>query len=84
MTGKDLTLFIINNNLMDVEVEIKPDDNGIFQTAEKTAVNLGISTTSVLDMARLGIIDSIDVDGELYFYKNIDLQQAIKNKKEIV
>lgn len=87
MTGKDLILFIINNNLMNTEFGIDESVDGMFMNAEKTAIKLGVSTSSLLDMARLGIIDSVDVDGKKYFCKNIDLSAlriGTKFKKEIV
>ena len=80
MTGKDLVLFIINNNLLDTEIGLDPDDKSLFLNAEQTSMKLGISTSSLLDMAKLGIIDSVDIDGKKYFYKDIDLSSIRKER----
>lgn len=73
MTGKDVVLFIINNDLLNVEV----NDNlsGLFISSSEAAVKLGISTTSLEDMIKIGVIDHVKIDDIYYVSKNIDLKQ---------
>ena len=71
MTGKDLVLFIINNDLLDVEITAKFSD--LFITVEEAAVKLGISTTSLIDMIRLGLVDYVAFDDVIYLYKDVTL-----------
>ena len=80
MTGKDIILFIINNNLINEEFGMDDRDDGAFMTTEEASVKLGISISSLLDMVKLGIIDSLDVNGQKYFYKNIDLTSLRKER----
>ena len=78
MTGKDLVLFIINHDLLDVEINTKV--TSLFLTVEEAAVKLGISTTSLLDMINLGIVDSILFNDTIYVPKDIQLK-SLKNKQ---
>jgi len=72
MTGKDLVLFILNNDLLDEQIEdIKLNDS--FLTIKEAAIKLGIGYNSLSDMIKLGLVDHIDIDGETYVHKNIDL-----------
>ena len=75
MTGKDLILFIINHDLLDVDMasHIKCSFSDLFLTVEEAAVKLGISTTSLLDMIRLGIIDYVAFDDVIYLHKDVTL-----------
>ena len=73
MTGKDLVLFLINNDLLDKELGPKVSD--LFLSTSEAAVKLGISTTSMDDMVKLGIINHIKIDGVTYVSDHIDLKQ---------
>lgn len=73
ITGKDLVLLIIKNDLMNEKINISVTD-ALFLTAEQAAVELGISTSSLLDMANLGVIDSVIIGDTRYFRKDIDLK----------
>lgn len=72
MTGKELILFILNHNLLDVKMDGSTVHN-LFMTIEQAAVKFGIGTNSVNDMIRLGLIDSVEFDGETYIYKGVVL-----------
>lgn len=80
ISGKDLMLLILKYDLMDSMFDASITDDSIFMSTEQTAVKLGISTTSLLDMANLGLIDSVDIDGKKYFYKDIDLSSIRKER----
>ena len=73
MTGKDLVLFIINHNLLDVEINSKVSD--LFLTTSEAAVKLGISTISLEDMIKLGIIDHIKFNNTVYVSRDIELSK---------
>ena len=72
MTGKDLVLFILKNDLLDVEID-GTDTNSLFLTIEDAAVKLGVSTTSLQDMIKIGVVDYIEFNNEIYLYKNVSL-----------
>lgn len=71
MTGKDLVLFMINHDLLDVEIDTQI--TSLFLTVEEAAVKLGISTTSLSDMIKLGVVDSITFNDTTYVSKDIEL-----------
>ena len=71
MTGKDLVLFIINHNLLDVEINKNICD--LFLTVEEAAVKMGVGTNSILDMIRIGLIDYVAFNDKIYLYKDVDL-----------
>lgn len=80
MTGKDLIMFILKYNLENVELGFDIPDGGEFITVEKAAVKLGISTTSLQDMIKLGLIDHIEIGESIYLHKDIDLS-SIKRRE---
>lgn len=79
MTGRDLVLYIINNDLLDVEMDAKAKE--LFMTVEEAAVKLGISTTSLQDMLKLGLIDYVIFDEVAYIHKDVQLA-SLHNKKQ--
>lgn len=72
MTGKDLVLFIIKHDLLDVKIDSKMKD--YFLTINEAAVELGISVASLEDMIKLGIVDTIVFNEEIYLYKDVKLR----------
>ena len=74
MTGKDLILFIANHNLFDVELN-KNTIKDLFLTIDEAAIKMKISTTSLLDMIRIGIIDYIEINDKIYLHKDVTLMQ---------
>lgn len=80
MTGKDAILLILKYDLLNERIEVSVDDKGMFLTAQQAAVKLGISTVSLLDMAKIGLVDSIEIEGEKYFWKGIDLSSIGKER----
>lgn len=69
MTGRDLILFILENNLENEEV-IK---DGVFMwlmSEDEAAIkfNVGVSTIRVYNT--LGMLDGIEIKGKLYFLRN--------------
>ena len=79
LTGKDLVLLIINNDLLDVVLEDIMIDNTIFLTVEEAAVKLGVSTNSLLDMYKLGLVPGFELGNKIYFDKDIKLS-SIKRR----
>lgn len=79
MTGKDMILFILNHDLVNKKID------GIalketFLTVDQAAIKFGIGTNSMKDMIRLGLIDSVEFDGETYVYKDVVLPTSIKRR----
>lgn len=74
MTGKDWIIFILNNNLLNEDIEdLKVNDS--FLTLQQAAVKLGVGTNSLLDMIKLGLVDHVKFDGEIYLHKNVQLSK---------
>lgn len=72
MTGKELIIFILNYNLLDINLEdwLLSDS---FLTLEQASVKLGIGTDSLSDMVRLGLVDHAEINGQIYLHKDIQL-----------
>lgn len=79
MTGKDLVLYIIKNNLLDANLDVQL--RNVFFTVEEAAVKMGISVASLQDMLKLGLIDYLVFDEVIYLHKDVLLTSI---KKEIV
>lgn len=72
MTGKELIIFILNNDLLDAEIE-DLRFNDAFYTVEAAAIKLHVGTNSLMDMIKLGLVDHVKFDGQIYIPKNVDL-----------
>lgn len=77
MTGKELMLFILENNLTDVE--LLPDETflvcveDMFLTKEEAACKLGIGIESLCCMYKLNLISGVVINGEIFFPKDVKL-----------
>lgn len=80
LTGRDLVLLIINNNLLDVVLDDVVIDDTLFLTVDEAAVKLGIGTKSLLDMYKLGIVPGFELGNKIYFDKDIELSSIKKEK----
>ena len=80
ITGKDIVMFILKHDLENVVFNFDIDDFGEFITVEKAAVKLGVSTTSLHDMIKLGIIDYIEIGENVYLHKDINLSSIRKER----
>lgn len=80
MKCKDLVIFIIKHDLLDEKIN-SLKLNQLFLSLEEAAVKMGISTTSLLDMIKLGIFDYIMLDNKIYLHKDVQLTSC---KKETV
>ena len=61
-----------------IEVNIADFDlarSELFLSAEQAALKLGISVSSLLDMAKLGIVDSYEIDDDIYFLRNVEIKR---------
>lgn len=75
ITGKDLIIIIAQFNLMDMPIEVDIANSDLYLTAEQAALKLGISVSSLLDMAKLGIVETYKVDDGIYFPKNVEIKR---------
>lgn len=82
LTGRDLVLLIINNNLLDVVLEDISIDDTLFLTVDEAAIKLGISTNSLLDMYKLGLIPGFELGDKIYFDKDIELSSIKRRNYE--
>lgn len=82
LTGRDLVLLIINNNLLDVVLENISIDDTLFLTVDEAAIKLGISTNSLLDMYKLGLIPGFELGDKIYFDKDIKLSSIKRRNYE--
>ena len=69
MTGRELIMYILQNNLEDEEVF----QNGIFlgcMTAETAAANLGVGTATVRAWVDIAYLDGVTINDVLYILPN--------------
>ena len=70
MTGKQLIIYILQNNLEDEEIFQDGIFIGLMSTEQAAArFNVGVATIQVWHMA--GMLKGIEIGGELYFPKTI-------------
>ena len=69
MTGKDLILFILNNDLLD---EVILEDGALvgFMNEEEAAVKFGVGVATVKVWCNLGMVKCIKIDDTFYILKN--------------
>lgn len=70
MTGRDLIVYILENNLEDEEIFKDGKLNG-FLTREEAAAKLHVGPTTLLWWYELNYIKGFFLSGELYFPKDI-------------
>jgi hypothetical protein len=69
MTGRDLILYILENNLEN-ELVIK---DGIFiwlMSEEEAAIKFDVGVSTIRVYNTLGMLDGIEINGRLYFLRN--------------
>lgn len=79
MTGKEMILYILQNNLEDTKVF----QDGFFiglMTAEEAAVKFGVGVATVEAWYCYGMIDGIPIGDSLYFLKDVADPRNTLNK----
>lgn len=64
MTGRDLIIYILQNNLEDVSIL----DPNIFMTASEAAVKLGVGVATVRAWYDTGMVSGFILGDELYVF----------------
>ena len=78
MTGKDLIIYILNNDLENEEVEHILTQ--VFITEEKVAVMLGVGIETVRTMFILGLLPGIKIGGKTYIFN--DYEKKLRGEHE--
>lgn len=71
LTGKDIILFILENNLVDKVLITKENLSNFLVDSDKVAEHFGVGIFTVKGLHDLGKIHGIKIDGDLYFPKSI-------------
>mgnify|MGYP007077591860 CR=1 FL=1 len=66
MTGKDLIIFILQNNLVDSDIPI-PD---ILVTEEQLAIKFGVGISTIQTWRKIGMLREIQIGESIFFLKN--------------
>ena len=77
MTGKDLIIYILQNNLED-EVVLKEGFFVGFMDENEAAVKFNVGVLTIWAWYSIGVLDGIQVGEKLYFMKNAQVQ--LRNK----
>lgn len=72
MTGRDLIIYILQNQLEDTE--ILTDSNHMFLTVEETAVKYGTGIATVKAMIDQNVLKGMKI-GETYLILNVDEEE---------
>lgn len=78
MTGKDLIMYILENNLENEPVAKNGKLIG-FMTVSEVAVKMNVSFPTVLVWANQGMLDGIQIGGKTFF--PVSSVQSLLNKK---
>lgn len=68
MTGRELIIYILQNNLEDTEIF---DDNlkSMFMSVEEAAVKFGCGEASIIALIKLGRLNGIKIDTKYYILR---------------
>ena len=69
MTGRDLIIYILQNNLED-EVVLKDGFFAGFMDENEAAAKFGVGAFTIMAWYSIGALDGIQVGEKLYFLKN--------------
>ena len=70
MTGKDLIIYILHNNLENEELFSDGRFLGLLN-AEETAVRFGVGTATVQLWYATGMLDGFNIAGTIFFRKDV-------------
>lgn len=76
MTGKDLIIYILKNDLEDERIEYILTQT--FLTKERVALRLGVGVETVKTMVELDLLPSITINGEIYIFN--DYEKKLKGE----
>lgn len=74
ITGKDLIIYILKNDLENENIEYILTQT--FLTKERVAIRLGVGVETVKTMAQLGLLPSIMINGELYIFNDYEKKKT--------
>lgn len=80
MTGRELIIYILSNGLEDEQVY----ENGKllgFITPSEAAVKFEVGLATILAWAKLGMLDSVEIGGELYIPANAQVEGVLDVQK---
>ena len=80
MTGRDLIVYILENRLEDKPIF---ENNAFigFVLADEVAASLDVGVETVRTMHKLGLIDGIEINGELLIFANYKTSPNITCKE---
>lgn len=68
MTGKELIIYILENNLENVEI-FDDNLNFIFMSIEEAAVQFECGPSTIVTLIKLGRLNAITIDGKYYIFR---------------
>ena len=74
MTGKDLIIYILKNDLENGNIEYILTQT--FLTKERVAIRLCVGVETVKTMAQLDLLPSIMINGELYIFNDYEKKKT--------
>ena len=74
MTGKDLIIYILKNDLENENIEYILTQTLL--TKERVAIRLGVGVETVKTMAQLDLLPSIMINGELYIFNDYEKKKT--------
>lgn len=80
MTGRELIIYILSNGLEDEQVY----ENGRllgFMTPSEAAVKFEVGLATILAWAKLGMLTSIEIGGEIYIPANAQVEGVLDVQK---
>lgn len=79
MTGRDLIIYILNNNLEDEKIEIDGRFFG-FMSEGEAAVKFKVGTATIRAWCASGIIDGVMMGGEYYVHPDAKCPVAERDR----
>ena len=79
MTGKELIMYILQNNLEN-EVVIKDGNFVWFMSDDEAAIKFGVGVATIKAWYDCGMLSGTKIGDHLYFFRNTD--DPRKNKKK--
>lgn len=77
ITGKDIIIYILENELVDKVVISNSDISDIFLSSEEVAIKFGVGVSVIETLYELGMIKGYNIGGRLYFPKNIENPKGV-------
>lgn len=82
MTGKDIIIYILQNDLVDKEIITKECISDILSTPEELAEKYNCGVATIMAMYNMGMVKGYEIGGQVYFSKELKPRRELDSSEK--